>query len=216
MPWILSLPCFIMSMAAAVKIIYLHIQHRRLAAMIYQAHISESATSPDMPVLSTSAAEMQGEAEASTPPNLLPAAEQQQYFPSPEKTTGTEVRPGTAKTGRSMASSGLHRRALPTPNSSNIVLPPLFRDTDEETVDDESTSQDRSGDAEWASWIAAIRGPSSGVDSGYTGTSDPEVEEYGYTEPRTAKDAKCFKRDLEVVPVSRVRPDRAFFDLFLD
>ena len=175
MPWILSLPCFVMSMAAAVKIIYLHIQHRRLATMIYQAHISESVTSPNVPVLSTSAAEMRDEAEGSAPSSLPPAADQQHYFPSPEKTTGTEGRPGTAKTGRSMASSVLHRRALPTPNGSNIVIPPLFRDNDEETIDDESASQDRSGDAEWASWMAAIRGPSGGVDTGHTGAPDPQA-----------------------------------------
>ncbi|KAF7971757.1 hypothetical protein HWV62_20019 [Athelia sp. TMB] len=141
------------------------------AQSILSRHIDASLVDPEA---RSPEAEMRDEAEGSTPPSPPQAADQQHYFPSPEKTTGTEVRPGTGKTGRSMASSFLHRRALPTPNGSNIVIPPLFRDTDEDTIDDENSSQDRSGDAEWASWIAAIRGPSGGVNSGYTGTTDPQ------------------------------------------
>ncbi|KAF7971756.1 hypothetical protein HWV62_20017 [Athelia sp. TMB] len=168
-----------MSMAAACKIIYLHIQHRRLAAITYQAHIAESATSPDMPVSGTFPAELRCPVDRSIPPSLPSAAAQLQYFPSPEKTTGTEIRPGTGRTGGSTASSVLHRRVLHTPNGSttvaNVIIPAIFRDNDEETIDNESLSQERSGVAEWDSWIAAVRCPSDVVDLGYTGTIDAQV-----------------------------------------
>ena len=186
MPWVLSLPCFMMSIAATVKIFYLHIQHRRLATMIYQAHISEPATSPDMPVVSTSAGGIHGHLEAEgSSSGLTPTVEQQKYSPNPQRTSAADTRLGTAK---SMTSSVHHRRALPTLNGSttvvNVITPTIFRDTDEDTDDEdthstESPPKDRSGDTEWASWIATIRGPPGGVDSGYSGTTGPHASVLG-------------------------------------
>ena len=184
-PWLLSLPCFIMSVAATVKVVYLHIQHRRLANMIYQAHISEPATSPDMPSFTQSAAEIRGEGEAFTPGSPA-AAEQPQHFPSPQNTSGNEARPGTAKTGRSMASSVHHRHTLSIPPGppavADVFTPAIFRDTDEETIDDDTDSiqtpsKDRSGDTEWASWMSTIHGPAGGIDSGCKEPSNPHVLE---------------------------------------
>ena len=179
-PWFLTAPCFVMSIAATVKIIYLHIQHRRLAAMIYRAHMLEPAMSPDISV-ANSAAERCGqlEAEGSTSGPTL-----QQYTPNPQTKSATDARPGTAQTSVSMTSSVLHRRALPIPTGlttiANVITPAIFRDTDEETNDDEvhsteSPPKDRSGDMEWASWLAAIRGPTYGSDSNHTGTTEPQI-----------------------------------------
>ncbi|KAF7985780.1 hypothetical protein HWV62_401 [Athelia sp. TMB] len=182
--------------------------HRRLAIMIYQAHISETTTSLDTPVFSSSAGETHSHLETEgSSSGLNPTVEQQHYSSNLQRTTAADTRPGTAGSGWSMASSVHHRRALPTPNDSvtivNAITPTIFRDTEEDTNDDEAHStqdppKERSGDTEWASWITTIRGPPN-ADPGYIGTTGPHAK---HIELGAAKAAKSFSRDLEVVLVS--------------
>ncbi|KAF7971755.1 hypothetical protein HWV62_20015 [Athelia sp. TMB] len=193
-----------MSIAATIKVVYLHIQHRRLANMIYQAHISEPATSQGMPSSTQSAAEIRAEGAVSTPSSPA-AAEHQQYFPSSKNTSRNEVRPGTAKTGRSMASSVHHRHTLSIPTGpsavADVITPAIFRDTDEDSIDDDThsleiSSKDHRGDTEWASWMSVIHGPAGGIDPGFLGAPNPHaLERWRSTGPvaGSPKMANAFK-----------------------
>ncbi|KAF7972825.1 hypothetical protein HWV62_16918 [Athelia sp. TMB] len=157
--------------------------------MIYQAHISETNTSLDTPVLSPSTGEMHSHLEAEgSSSGLNLTVEQQHHSSNVQRTTAADTRPGTAGSGWSMASSVHHRRALPTPNGSvtivNAITPTIFRDTEEDTDDDDEAHstqdppKDRSGDTEWASWITTIRGPLN-ADPGYIGTTGPHASALG-------------------------------------
>lgn len=159
MPWLLSLPCFVMSIVASVKIIYMHIQHRRLANMLYQRHVEMPLASLDMPVFFATADEVGGQVRGPISPS---PATTRQNFELPELVFPTHLearnhaRPNTAKTVQSMASSLHHRRAFSMSPVSEVITPAIFRDP-EELLESDTASKSSSEASETGSWASSTR-----------------------------------------------------------
>ncbi|KZP10653.1 hypothetical protein FIBSPDRAFT_200226 [Athelia psychrophila] len=172
MPWLLSLPCFIMSIVASTKIVYLHIQHRRLANRLYKSHLETPQASPDMPVFATTADEIRGQVEGPIPSPPIPA---QQDFKLPELVfpthleAGNNARPSTAKSAQSSASSFHRRRAFSMSPVSEVFTPAIFRDTEEELFESDTVSIASSEGSDTGSWMSHTRGrPPAVVGAGCT------------------------------------------------
>lgn len=161
-----------MSLAAFIKIVYLHIQHRRLANMLYKEHVTPLA-SPVMPAFAATADEIRGQVEG--PTSLLPTPAQQDFklpelsFPT-NLEAGNHARPSTAKSVQSMASSLHHRRAFSMSPVSEVITA-IFRDNEEQLLESDAVSNASSEDSDTGSWMSPALGrpkPLTAIESGFT------------------------------------------------